>query len=152
MVVFRLGKTQHSQDLSGLGAKLFGGRWNSIGTACLYTSQSRSLSLLEYSVNVSISNIPPALSLTVIQIPDNYITEIDLKDLPENWRDSPTPSATKIFGTNLLNLGNSLVLKIPSAIIPQEFNFLLNPAHADSKNFKILSVEDFVYDFRLKIP
>ena len=151
MVVFRLGKTQHSQDLSGLGAKLFGGRWNSVGTSCLYTSQSRALSLLEYSVNVSISNIPPALSMTVIEIPDNYIMEVNLKDLPENWRSSPTPSATKIFGTNLLNLGNSPVLKIPSAIIPQEFNFLLNSAHADSKNFKILSVEAFVYDIRLKI-
>lgn len=151
MIVYRLGKTQYNYDLVGIGAKLYGARWNNIGSACLYTSESRALALLEYTVNINISDIPRALSMSGIEIPDENVTKLEIKDLPGNWTDFPAPSSTKNFGTNLLTLAASPVIKIPSTVIHQEFNYILNPAHPDSKDFKIISVEDFVYDVRIKL-
>src|SRR5690606_20553563 len=119
MFVYRLGKTEYNRDLVGIGAKLFGARWNNTGTSCLYTAESRALALLEYTVNVNISDIPRALSMSVIEIPDGNVTELEIKDLPGNWTDYPAPSSTKNFGTNLLTLAASPVIKIPSTVIHQ---------------------------------
>lgn len=151
MIVYRVGKTKYSKDLSGEGARLNGGRWNHILTPCIYTSESRALAVLEYTVNVNIDDIPRSLSITTIEIPDAGIRELSVAELPGNWIESPAPSSTKDFGTNLLHLAASPILKIPSAVISHEFNFILNPKHVDSKGFNILNVEDFVYDVRIKI-
>jgi RES domain-containing protein len=150
MIVYRLGKSQFSDDLVGIGAKLFGARWNNVGTACLYASSSRALAVLEYTVNVNIHDIPRALSFTEIEIPDENIAELEITDLPGNWTEFPAPSTTKDFGTNLLRQATAPIIKIPSTIIPQEYNYILNPAHPDSNKFKILKVEDFIYDIRIK--
>jgi RES domain-containing protein len=150
MLVYRLGNTLYSNDLIGTGAKLFGGRWNNMGTACLYTAESRALALLEYTVNVNISDIPKTLSFTVIEIPDTNILELEIQDLPPNWKDFPAPSSTKLFGTNLLTTANKPIIKIPSTIVQQEYNYILNPEHSDSQFFKIVNIEDFIYDTRIK--
>ena len=151
MIVYRVGKTKYSKDLAGEGARLNGGRWNHILCACIYTSESRALAVLEYTVNVNIDDIPRSLSITTFEIPDVGIQELSVAELPGNWTESPAPASTKDFGTTLLNLADSPILRIPSAVISQEFNFILNPKHADSKDFKILHVDDFVYDVRIKI-
>jgi len=150
MIVYRVGRTKFSKDLTGEGARLYGGRWNHVLCPCIYTSESRSLAVLEYTVNVNIDDIPRSLSITTFQIPDKGIQELTIADLPGNWKESPAPASTKDFGTNLLNSAASPILRIPSAVIFQEFNFILNPKHVDSKDFKILHVEDFVYDVRIK--
>ena len=151
MFVYRVGRTKYSKDLSGEGARLNGGRWNHILIPCIYTSESRALAVLEYTVNVNIDEIPRSLSITTIEIPDTAIREIKLKELPGNWMAAPAPASTKDFGTNLLTQSASKVLKIPSAVIPQEFNYILNPKNAGAKDFKIIKVEDFVYDVRIKM-
>jgi RES domain-containing protein len=151
MIVFRIGKTRFSNDLTGEGARLNGGRWNHILTPCVYTSESSALALLEYTVNVNIDDIPRSLSITTIEIPDEGIEEFKQLDLPGDWTQIPAPTSTKDFGTNLLKAGVRPILKIPSAIISKEYNFILNPLHLDSKNFKIISVEDFIYDVRIKL-
>jgi RES domain-containing protein len=151
MVVYRIGKTKHSADLTGEGARLNGGRWNHILTPCVYTSQSRALAILEYTVNVNIDDIPRTLSITTIEIPEDTIKNLMPADLPGDWMQIPSPSSTKDFGTGLLKSIITPVIRIPSIIVPQEFNYLLNPLHPDSKQFKILSVEDFIYDVRIKI-
>ena len=151
MILYRIGKTRYSKDLSGEGARLNGGRWNHILTPCIYTSENRALALLEYTVNVNIDDIPRALSITTIAIPDDGIEELKPEYLPGNWTQIPSPASTKDFGTYLLKTAATPVIKILSSIILKEFNFILNPLHADSKNFKILSVEDFVYDLRIKL-
>jgi len=151
MVVYRIGRTRFSKDLSGEGARLNGGRWNHILTPCVYTSESRALAVLEYTVNVNIDDIPRSLSITTIEIPDAGIRKLTVGDLPVGWRESPAPSSTKDFGTILLNLMEALLIKIPSTVIPQEFNYILNPRHAAAKTFTIVSVEDFVYDVRIKL-
>lgn len=151
MIVYRVGRNKFSKDLSGEGARLHGGRWNHILTPCMYTSESRALAVLEYTVNVSIDDIPRSLSITTIEIPDSGIHELTIADLPGNWAESPAPASTKDFGTNLLRANTFPVLKFPSAVIKQEFNCILNPKHIGAKAFKILDVEDFVYDVRIKL-
>lgn len=150
MIVYRLGRTQYGTDLVGEGARRFGGRWNNTGTPCLYTSASRALAVLEYTVNVNIDDIPRVLSFTIIEIPD-IIQELKISELPEDWNQSPAPSSTKNYGSELLIKADSPIIKIPSIIIPQEFNYILNPIHVESKNFKILDLEDFIYDIRIKM-
>src|SRR5690606_19278272 len=117
MRVYRISKTQYANDLNGTGAKLFGGRWNHIDTPCIYTSSSRSLAVLEYSVNVNVDYIPRALSICIFEIDEAQITEIKTKKLPGDWKDVPAPFSTKDFGTKLLQKGNP-ILKIPSIVIP----------------------------------
>lgn len=151
MLVYRIGKTKYAGDLTGEGARLNSGRWNHKLTACLYTSESRALALLEYTVNVNIDDIPRALSFTTFEIPDTGVEVIKEEDLPGNWKQTPAPSSTKDFGTTLLKSADKLILKIPSTVIPNEYNFLLNPAHAENKSFKILDIKDFVYDVRIKL-
>ena len=150
MIVYRIGRTRYAYDLKGEGARLFGGRWNHKLTACIYTSQSRALSLLEYSVNINLDDIPRALSITSIFIPDEEIKTIGIDMLPGNWKDSPAPASTKDFGTRLIMEARYAVLKIPSAIIPEEYNYMLNPVQANSKYFKIEEVREFSYDVRIK--
>ena len=145
MFVYRVSKQKYSDDLSGEGARLHGGRWNHKMTACIYTSESRALAILEYTVNVNIEVIPRALSITTFEIPNQAIIEINETDLPGNWKEVPGPSSTKDFGTNLLKTSASLVIKIPSIIIPFEHNYIINPAHADRKHFKLVNINDFVY-------
>ena len=150
MIVYRVGRTKYASDLKGEGARLFGGRWNNKMVGCLYTSESRALAVLEYTVNVNIDDIPRALSLTTIEIPDRAIRVLNENDLPGDWKLSPAPSSTKDFGSKLLLAAAEPIIKIPSTVIPDEFNYLLNPLHSDSKKFKIIDTSDFVYDVRIK--
>ncbi len=150
MIVYRVGKTRYAEDLAGEGARLHGGRWNHKLTPCIYTAESRALAVLEYTVNVNIDDIPRALSFTYLEIPDSGMLEVAEAELPGNWKQVPAPSSTKDFGTNLLKAAQSLIIKIPSAVIPNEYNYLINPAHPGIKNCKIKEVVDFVYDVRIK--
>lgn len=148
MKVYRLSKTQYAEDLKGTGAKLFGGRWNHIDSPCIYTASSRALCVLEYAVNSHIDFIPRALSMCVFEIDESQVYTVKEKDLPGNWRNTPAPKATKDFGTKLLTLQKG-ILKIPSIIIPQEYNFIINPL-AKQPCFKLLETTDFVFDLRIK--
>lgn len=150
MIVYRIGRTKYANDLTGEGARLNGGRWNHRLTACVYTSESRSLAVLEYTVNVNIDDIPRALSISTLKIPENNILELLIAELPGDWRATPAPASTKDFGTQLLKKAEFAVIKVPSAVIPDEYNFLLNPFHNESSKFSIVDVQDFIYDVRIK--
>ncbi|RYY06184.1 MAG: RES domain-containing protein [Sphingobacteriaceae bacterium] len=151
MIVYRVGKTKYANDLMGEGARLNGGRWNNKGVGCLYTSESRALALLEYTVNIDIDDIPRALSITIIEIPNYSIKNWKEADLPGDWRYSPAPSSTKNFGSKLLLAVKEPYIKVPSTVIPAEYNYLLNPLHPESKNFKVIDISDFIYDVRIKV-
>jgi RES domain-containing protein len=150
MLVYRVAKEQYANDLSGFGAKLFGGRWNLIGTPCLYTSQSRALALLEYSVNVNIEFMPLKLCFSIIEIQDDLIECVDSKDLPLNWNAIPCSSSTKIFGSNKLKNSSFSIIRVPSVIIPNEFNYIVNVSKIDSSNLKVIAVEEYKFDYRIK--
>lgn len=151
MLIYRIGKTKYAKDLSGEGAKINGGRWNHKSIPCIYTSESRALSLLEYTVNVNIDEIPRALSITTLEIPDEDILIISEDSLPGNWKQIPIPSSTKNFGTHFLNATAKLAIKIPSSVMPDEFNYILNPLHPNSKHIKVLEIQDLAYDVRIKM-
>jgi len=149
MLVYRLSKSRYAEDVSGEGARLFGGRWNKKLTPCIYTSESRALALLEYTVNISIDEIPRALSMITFEIDDQQIFTITESKLPGNWKQYPAPAETQEFGSALLENPLVQVIEIPSVIIPEEKNYLISPLHYNGP-IKIRSIEDFIYDIRVK--
>ena len=153
MIVYRIAKTRHISDLSGIGARLYGGRWNNKGIGIVYTSENRSLATVEYLVHVPISIIPGDLSIASIQIP-NLIKPKDVlpSDLPNNWRDYPPPPELAEIGTKWALSNETLLLRVPSAIVENEFNILINPQHPDMKRISILQFEKFTFDKRLLQP
>jgi RES domain-containing protein len=149
MVVYRISRSKWANDLSGEGARLNGGRWNLKGTPCVYASASRALALLEYTVNTDVHDIPRSLSMVTLETPDDYLA-FEVAELPGDWAESPVPFSTQNFGTMHLRKGRKAVYCLPSVIIPEEYNYLLNPAHPQHKEVRILEVKDFVYDIRIK--
>lgn len=150
MKVYHVGSQRYASQLSGEGAKLHGGRWNSIGTPCIYTSESIALSVLEFAANVSVDLMPASLAITVYFIPDQSWKEFSANELPKNWQSTPAPAGTKLFGSEFLSNAKYLVLKVPSAVIPLEYNYIINPLHPDFKKVKLKEVHPFTFDTRIK--
>ncbi len=149
MRVFRISKCQYIDDLSGTGAALFGGRWNSKGNYMLYTASTASLALLETIVHMS--KIPAIdYCLAELELPSHSILEIEQEDLPANWSNYPAPSSLKRMGDRFLNDSGFLSLKIPSAVMKEEYLYLINPLHPLFKNIKILKTKKISLDSRLK--
>jgi RES domain-containing protein len=150
MNVYRIAKTQYANDLSGIGARIYGGRWNHKGTSILYTSENRALATVEYLVHVPMSIVPANLRMVALQIPDNITAkEIAISDLPDNWRDYPAPLKLAELGTNWAKMNESLLLRVPSAVVEGEYNILINPIHPSMKNVAILQIENYRVDKRL---
>src|SRR6266699_4291096 len=116
MVVWRVTRRAHAeQPLTGEGARRFGGRWNHVGTSLVYTSATLSLAVLEYLVNLPISDLPDDLVSIQLQIPDDiHREEIALNDLPENWRTFPAIEELKDIGTNWVREGKTVILAVTS--------------------------------------
>ena len=145
MVVYRISKLKYANDLSGKGAKLFGGRWNLPGYAMLYTSSHISLAFLEMLVNANRRQLKSNFQVMCIEIPDSLqIKEIALKDLPSNWRKGIGADELQSYGSSWLKEGKEAICKVPSAIIPFEKNVLINPEHPDFSKIKL--VDSFSLD------
>lgn len=150
MFVYRIARTSYIQDLSGTGAKRFGGRWNNKGIALLYTSQHRSLAILELLVNTGMQALPKDLSMLKLKLPKlNSSSEITAADLPGNWRNTPAPFQLAEMGSEWIISNSALTLHVPSAVVPEEKNILVNPNHPDFKKLRIESVSSFKIDSRL---
>lgn len=147
MIVYRLSKGQYANDLSGKGAELVGGRWNSRGNAMLYTSQSIALCVTEIAVHVPLGILPKDYQLIHIEIPDEDLLE--MKRLPKDWQSFPHSNSTQMIGDKFLKEHKHLVFKVPSAAVQGEFNFLINPRHKNFNQIKIVKLEDFNFDERL---
>ncbi|ASU33484.1 RES family NAD+ phosphorylase [Mucilaginibacter xinganensis] len=149
MVLYRIAKCEYAGDLSGTGARLYGGRWNSKGKPVTYLASSRSLAVLEVLVHLPPLMIPDDFCLVGIEVPDNSITQVAVNELPPHWQDVFAPAALKQIGDQFLKTGEHLLLKVPSSIVPMEFNYLLNPLHPGMKKVKLLKKEPFDFDSRL---
>ncbi|WP_205510137.1 RES family NAD+ phosphorylase [Longitalea arenae] len=143
MLLYRIGKTKYAHDLTGMGAKVNGGRWNHEGIPCIYLAESRALSLLEYAAHTGIDKIPPTLSFTTLEVPDHSIQQLSPDDLPPNWLQRPHSLESRDMGSGLLTKNDTLLLKIPSVIIKQEYNFVLNVLHPLISEVKIAEVEGY---------
>jgi RES domain-containing protein len=152
MILYRIAKKQYAEDLTGEGARLFGGRWNSKGVPMVYTSESRSLAFAEMLVNTSMSlmqSMPSLFTLIAIHVSDKVIMEeIQINELPVGWNNYPHLSEVCQRGDVWAKGNTSLLLRVPSAVVKGEFNILLNPMHKDLKKIKI-KAEGFPFDERL---
>lgn len=150
MVVYRICNTIYSNDLSGQGAKLFGGRWNSKGFSMLYTSSTRALAALEVLVHMPINNVKQMdFSIVSISLPENSMEEVKYNVIKKEIDESGLNSNFKLIGDDWIKRNSSLLLKVPSVVINEEYNFLINPAHKDFTKVKILSIQPFSFDERL---
>ena len=147
MIVFRLSKAQFANDLSGKGAELVGGRWNSRGNAMLYTSQSIALCVTEIAVHVPLGILPKDFQLVHIEVPDEDFLE--LKRLPKDWQTFPHSNSNQMLGDKFLKEQKFFLLYVPYATVQGEFNYLINPRHKNFNQIKILKIESFSFDERL---
>lgn len=144
MEVFRIARERYVRDLSGEGARLYGGRWNRRGTALLYTAESRSLAVVEFLVHVPIALAPDDLRIARLALPrDAEADELKPDRLPPGWNRYPAPVALADMGSDWARANKKLILKVPSAVVAGERNILLNPAHKLFPKVKVLDVEPF---------
>ena len=147
MILYRISSKVHARDLSGTGASLFGGRWNSKGVPMLYTSESLSLAALEVIANLSGDKLNKNLYCVEIDFPNN-LTIDEIKVLQKGWSTYPYGAETVRIGNEFVNKGG-LCLRVPSAIITSESNYLLNPRHEHFDLVKILDARPLILDQRL---
>jgi RES domain-containing protein len=147
MILYRFVRSQYSNDLSGEGARRFGGRWNSAGNPVLYTSFSISLALLELLIHNASHDEIISNQLITIEIPDVEYKELSALRLKNLWYEDE--NYTKNIGDDFLASQSSLLLKVPSSIIPEEYNMLINPRHVHFKKVKIKQIRTFRFNVRL---
>lgn len=154
MKLFRLTQKKYSDDpFSPIGARRFGGRWNSKGTDALYFSESESLSTLEVFVHVNRHpEIVKQYDLYCIELPNNLIAQLEEENLPSQWNAIPFSESTQFIGNEFLTLADSefAALQVPSAISPRDKNYLVNPNHTAMKVvFKSAVKLGFEFDPRI---
>ena len=152
MEVFRITKQKYANDLSGKGAELFGGRWNPIGIPALYTSENRALATLELLVHTPRKLLPQSYVLLTIAIPESLELEIitlDAKQLSGDWNSLQAKEWTEEIGRKYFNELNALGIQVPSAIIKEEYNVVLNPLHPKYEQITIIDQSDIKIDQRL---
>lgn len=150
MIVYRLTKKKYRNDLSGKGAELFGGRWNPIGVPALYSSENRALCILEFLAHTPKSIIPSKIYLISIEVPEKYFVKFEIAAvLPSMWNSLETNELTQKFGRLRLQQNDCLGFIVPSAIIEQENNIILNPMCKLYDKIKIVDSVEVNIDERL---
>jgi RES domain-containing protein len=147
MILYRFSRSEYSTNISGEGARLKGGRWNSKGFSVIYTSSAISLALLELLIHSASYEEIQSNVLMQIDVPDNPITSLAKTSLKQNWQKDIDYS--RFIGNEFLKNKESLLLKVPSAIIPDEYNVLINPGHPVFKKVALVSAKIFEFDIRL---
>jgi len=149
VIVYRIANKKNARDLSGIGAALYGGRWNTKGTPVIYTGESKEIALLEIIVHAP-PMLVPNLDIVTIEIPDNSITPVDIHDLPKNWLNFPAPTVLSEIGNIWVREAKTIALKVPSCIIHSAYIYVLNCRHPEfSEKVKILERKNFYFDSRL---
>lgn len=151
ITVWRISKRRYAATaFSGEGSRRSAGRWNSRGTSIVYTSATLSLAALETFVHMEIEDAGNMLVSIQADIPsDVQIDKVEPTQLPSDWRTIPAPQSLALIGDNWFTSVSTAVLMVPSAIIPVEKNYLLNPLHKDFDKIKIHSPEPFVLEPRM---
>ncbi len=148
MIVWRI---SNYLDLSGQGGLRASARWHHAGAPIVYTASSPAAALLEVLVHLELgdlAHLPDSYQLLRIDVPDSIaITAIEESSLDPGWR--KLPEISRAIGDEWLRKSSSALLSAPNAIVPHTRNYLINPAHRDTKNIKIHSHGHFPFDFRL---
>lgn len=148
MLIYRIALAKYAYQLKASGRAA---RWNSNEKEVIYTSCSRSLACLENIVHRNQKGLNQAFKVMIIEVPNDLkIDEVKLHDLPTDWKEFYKMPFTQSLGDQWIKKSKSLILKVPSAIIKEEHNFLINPLHPAFLRCKLLSVEEFEFDIRIK--
>ena len=143
-------KSRHAASaFDGEGARLHGGRWNSPGTRVAYASDSIALATLEVLAHLQSTAVLQAYSVVSLSFPDESVELLQTSSLPARWRRFPSPPENQAIGDQWVAQGRSLILRVPSAIIPSAANFLINPSHSGFGKVLIGRPERFTFDPRL---
>ena len=152
MILWRIAaetRAYQSTDLSGAGAAKNPGRWNAVGQPMIYAAQAPSLAVLETAAHIDSTGLPLNRYLIKINIPDEiwaHRESVDATHLPPAWAAIPAGVASVQVGSDWLQSLRSLILVVPSAIIPEECASLLNPLHDLMKNVTAEAVRPFEYN------
>jgi len=139
-----------AQSFSGIGASLEGGRWNSAGVPAIYVSKH--LAMVAQEKFVHLPRPLPRNSRYVkfsIRFAGLAVARLGVPDLPSDWRAEPAPESTQRIGDAWIAAGRTAILAVPSALYPEETNYLLNPAHPDFRRIKIGAAAPFAFDPRM---
>lgn len=132
LTVWRIVKTRYAASaFDGQGARRSGGRWTSVGRRAVYTSSTAALATLEVVAHLDSTALLTSYSLIQATLPEQLVTAVELSSLPRNWRDFPAPPELQAIGDAWLHERISAALRVPSALVPVDFNYLLNPEHPD---------------------
>lgn len=145
----RPARGSRTEAFSGAGARLFGGRWNSIGVPLVYTSSTLSLAALETLTHADRESIARDWVAFELFVPEELVLELRDEDLPADWRATPVSPGARHVGDAWVAQAASAALSVPSAIVPVERNYLLNPAHADFGSLEIREPRTFRFDGRI---
>ncbi len=150
MRIFRLSRKKYPVELSGKGAAMSGNRWNSKGTEIIYCAESRALAMAEVVVHLSLANLPDDFLMLEIDIPENVsVFVLGKEELPSAWNSFPHLADTQKIGDTFILERKSALLKVPSAVVPGDFNYLINPQHPDFLQIRIVDQVDFPFDIRI---
>jgi RES domain-containing protein len=148
--IFRITKTEYVEDLSGEGARLYGGRWNKIGEPMVYFAENLSLCLLEIIVHVEYAELPLDYSYIEAEIPDALIKDIkSVEFITPKWSTEEAVNQLQMYGSNWLKKQENLAMRVPSAVLDRENNILINPLHKDFGKLKVLKIGKVDFDPRL---
>ena len=145
MVIWRISR---HRDLSGIGGLKAPGRWHYAGRPIVYLAETPAAALLEVCVHTGANDVPPEFTLLRIEGPDIDVPSIRVQDLPEDWR--TRLEVTRDLGTAWLERSESVLLRVPSAIVPETMNYVLNPAHRQVTEFCVIEAIGYPFDPRLK--
>lgn len=148
MTLWRLTKARYADTaFDGKGARLYGGRWNSPGRAVVYLADSLALAALEILVHVKSQGELGGYVKIRVEAAESLASET--KDLPENWQQGRAPDETRAIGDRWLAASQTPLLRVPSVVIPEESNYLLNPQHPGFGELSVGVAEPFSFDPRL---
>ena len=142
-------KNPPRKAFDGEGARLYGGRWNSPGIPMVYTAQSQSLAVLEMLVHLDTPDLLEKYVFFEVSLDEALILILAETDLPRDWKSDPPPVRLRAIGDAWATSLASVALRVPSSVIPAEFNYLLNPKHKDFDKIEIGKLQPFRYDARL---
>jgi len=149
MRVWRLARSVYPA-LDGEGARRYGGRWNPPGIPVVYTAASLSLAVLEQLVHLSPERLPEDYMAYEIKIPDELaLQHVAASDLPDGWNRTVESRVLRRIGAEWANEERASALSVPSAVMPEERNVLINPAHRDASRMRITSERPVAFDPRL---
>lgn len=148
--VYRILRKRYAKTpFDGEGAYRYGGRWSSPGIRLVYSSEHLSLAMIEYFVHLDRDDPPTDLVIAAADVPDDVSrASISPGGLPDTWRQTPAPVELAAIGDRFARRRRGAILRVPSALVPDEANWLLNPDHPDFGRVRIHPPEPFAYDAR----